>query len=64
MNTEYIVKTLKYTLVNGYFYEDNCRITYSNKLGFFCKDHINGKMNVYSITESKAIELIDKSLID
>jgi len=64
MNTKEIMNNLMNLSTGGYFYKDNCRINYSSIYGWYCKDYQNKKIKTYIITENKAVEIIDNSLVD
>jgi len=49
-----IMVKIKQQNTPGYFYQDNCRLNYSDRYGWYCKDFIDNKMVTYNITEEEA----------
>lgn len=61
---EEIKTQIKTYLTGGYFYDNNCRLNYSEKSGWYCKDYDGQRIRTYNITEAEATEKIAKSLIN
>jgi len=64
LKSKAVIEKLKADLTGGYFYEDNCRVNFSEDHGWYIKRYINSKIKTESISEDIANKLVRNSFMN